>query len=89
MIALFFHNRPRLFFMKTMVYSREEKAIVKNSFIEKEWATYHICKEHQTNNRDKFYLQRLLISFKMLGSMNKRPGSGRSRIATSEENKER
>ena len=72
-----------------MFYSIEEKAIIKNHFIEKESSSYHVCKDHPTKNRDKVSVQRFLSSFKMQGSMNMRPGSGRSRMTTPEENEER
>ena len=71
-----------------MVFSNEEKAVIKNDFNEKQWSAYRICKEHPTKNWNKVSVQRLLNRFKENGSMDRRSGSGRPRTATTAENEE-
>ena len=71
-----------------MVFSNEEKAVIKNDFNEKQWSAYRICKEHPTKNWNKVSVQRLLNRFKENGSMDRKPGSGRPRTATTAENEE-
>ena len=31
-----------------MIFSQEDKAVIKNDFLEKNWSAYRICKEHPT-----------------------------------------
>ena len=71
-----------------MVFSNEEKAVIKNDFNEKQWSAYCMCKEHPTKNWNKVSVQWLLNRFKENGSMDKRPVSGRLRTATTAENEE-
>ena len=71
-----------------MVFSNEEKAVIKNDFNEKQWSAYRICKEHPTKNWNKVSVQRLLNRFKENGSMDRKSGSGRPRTATTAENEE-
>ena len=76
------------FFTEIMVFSNEEKTIIKNDFNKKQWSAYRICKEHPTKNWNKVSVQRLLNRFKENGSMDRKPGSGRPRTATTAENEE-
>ena len=70
-----------------MVFSQEDKAVIKNDFLEKNWSAYQICKEHPTKKWNKVSVQRLLKRFHEYGSMDRRPGSGRPGMAMTEENK--
>ena len=65
-----------------MVFLNQEKAVIKNDFNEKQWSAYRICNKHPTKNWNKVSVQRLLNRFNENGSMDKRPGSGRPRTAT-------
>ena len=69
-----------------MVFSQEDKAVIKNNFLEKNWSVYRIYKEHPTKKWNKVSVQRLLKRFHEHGSMDKRPRSGRPRTAMMEEN---
>ena len=60
----FFHNPAATFFTETMVFSSEEKAVIKNDFTEKEWSAFRTCKEHPTKKWNKISVQRLLNRFK-------------------------
>ena len=71
-----------------MVFSNEEKAVIKNDFNEKQWSAYRICKEHPTKNWNKVSVQRLFNRFKENESMDRRPGSGRPRTAATAENEQ-
>ena len=70
-----------------MVFSQENKAVIKNNFLEKNWSAYRICKEHPTEKWNKVSVQRLLKHFHEHGSMDRRSGSGRPQMAMTEENK--
>ena len=59
-----------------MVFSSDEKAVIKNGFIENEWSAYRICKEHPTKNWNRVSVQRLLNAFKKHSSMDRRHGLG-------------
>ena len=71
-----------------MVFSSEDKETVKNGFVENGWSLYRICQEHPSKNRNKVSVHRLLKQFEKDGSMDRRPGSGRPVIVTTEENEE-
>ena len=71
-----------------MVFSSEDKETVKNDFVENGWSLYRICQEHPSKNRNKVSVHRLLKQFEKDGSMDRRPGSGRPVIVTTEENEE-
>ena len=85
---LFLPSNQKQLLAEIMVFSSEEKAVIKNDFIEKQWSAYRICKEHLTKNWNKVSVQRLLNRFKENESMSRRPGSGRPRTATTAENEE-
>ena len=59
-----------------MAFSSDEKAVIKNDFIEKEWSAYHIYKEHPPKDWNQVSVQRLLNGFKKYGSMDRRHGLG-------------
>ena len=69
-----------------MVFSDEDKAVIKNDFMEKNWSVYRICKEHPTKNWNQVSVRRLLKRFQCYGTMDRRSGSGRPRTVTTEEN---
>ena len=68
-----------------MVFSQEDKGVIKNDFLEKNWSVYRTCKEHLTKKWNKVSIQRLLKRFHKHGSMDRRPGSGRPQMAMMEE----
>ena len=70
-----------------MVFSQEDKAVIRYNFLEKSWSVYQICKEHPTKKWNKVSLQILLKCFHEHGSMDRRPGSERPQTAMTEENK--
>ena len=72
-----------------MVFSREDKAIIKNDFVGKGWSPYRICQEYPSKNRKRVSLHRLLKRFEKDSSMDRRLGSGRPVTVTTEENEER
>eukprot|EP00111_Clytia_hemisphaerica_P021070 TCONS_00062096-protein len=69
-----------------MVFSDDEKAVIKNDYLEKQWSAYRICKEHPTKKWHKTSVQNLINRFKVFGSMDRRPGSGRPRTVTTPDN---
>ena len=69
-----------------MAFSNEDKIIIKNDFIEKQWSVYTICKEHPAKRWNKVSVQRLLKKFKKYGLMERRPGSGRPRTVSTADN---
>ena len=71
-----------------MVFSTEEKAVIKNDFIEKGWSPYRICKEHPTKNWNRVSVYRLLKRFKEEDSTDRKTGSGRPRTVTNVQNEE-
>ena len=71
-----------------MVFSSEDKAIIKNDFVEKGWSSYRICQEHPSKNWNRVSVHRLLKRFEKDASMDRRPGSGRPVTVTTEENEE-
>ena len=71
-----------------MVFSSEDKAIIKNDYEEKGWTAYQICKEHKSKERVLSSVQRLLKRFKEDRSMKRRTDSGRPITATTDENAE-
>ena len=71
-----------------MVFSSEDKTIIKNDYEEKSRTTYRICKEHKSKEWVLSSVQRLLKRFKEDGSMKRRTGSGRPITVTTTENSE-
>ena len=69
-----------------MVFSDEDKAVIKNDFMEKNWSAYRICKEHPNKNWNQVSVRRLLKRFQCYGTLDRRSGSGRPRTVTTEEN---
>ena len=73
-------------FVEIMVFSNEEKSVIKNGFLDRGWNAYKICKENPTNSWNRVSAYRLLKRFQKDNSMDGRAGSGRQRIITTEEN---
>ena len=69
--------------MKVLVFSSEDKAIIKNDFVEKGWSSYRICQEHPSKNWNRVSAHRLLKRFEKGASMDRRPRAG---TVTAEEN---
>ena len=69
-----------------MVFSSEDKAIIKNDFVGKGWSSYRICQEHLSKNWNRVFVHRLLKRFEKDGPMDRRPASGRPVKVTTEEN---
>ena len=59
-----------------MVFSSEDKAIIKNDYEEKFWKVYRIFKERESKKWVVSSIQRVLKRFKEDGSTKKRTGSG-------------
>ena len=59
-----------------MVFSSEDKAIIKNNYGEKDWTAYRICKEYKSKEWVLTSAQRLLKRFKEDGSMKRRIAPG-------------
>ena len=85
---LTFHLQSVSFPCRKMVFSDDDKAVIKNDYVEKGWSAYRICKEHPTKKWYKGSVQRLINQFKENGTMKRRPGSGRPRSAITPENEE-
>ena len=71
-----------------MVFSSEDKTIIKNDYEEKGWTAYRVCKEHESKKWVLSFVQRLLKRFKEDGSMKRRTGSGRPITVKTDENAE-
>ena len=69
-----------------MVFSNEEKAVVKNDFLEREWNTYKICKDHPTKSWNRVSIYILLKRLQEHNSMDRRAGSSRQRTIATKEN---
>ena len=69
-----------------MVFSDEDKAVIKNDYQEKDWSAGRICKEHPSKKWHRTSVQNLINRFKAFGTMERRPGSGRPRTVTTPEN---
>ena len=54
-----------------MVFSSDDKAVIKNDFEEKGWTAYRIWKEHPTRGWILRSVQRLVNRFKVTGTMSK------------------
>ena len=71
-----------------MVFSDEDKAIIKNDYDEKGWNAYNIWKNHPTKGWVESSVRRLIRRYEETGTMDRQPGSGRPRTATTDENVE-
>ena len=69
-----------------MVFTFEDKAVIKNDYLEKRWGPYRIWKEHPSKGWKKDAVIRLINRFVETGSMERKKGSGRPTTATTEEN---
>ena len=71
-----------------MVFTVEDKAVIKNDFLGKGWNANQICTEHPTKNWNRVSVYRLLKKFKENGSMERKEGSGRPRAVCTKENED-
>ena len=85
---LTFHLQSVSFPCRKMVFSDNDKAVIKNDYVENGWSAYPTCKEHLTKKWYKGSVQRLINRFKENGTMKRRPSSGRPRPAITPENEE-
>ena len=69
-----------------MVFSAEDKAIIKYFYVEKGFTAYRIWKENPNKSWDKTSVKRLLKRFDKYETMDRKTGSGRPKTATTEEN---
>ena len=82
----FQHRISWCHFVEIMVFSDEEKAVIKNDFLVRGWHAYKICKEHLTKSWNSVSVYRLLKRFQEDNSMDRRAGLDRRRTITTEEN---
>ena len=78
----------KYFRQQAMVFSSEDKAIIKIDYDKKGWTAYPICKAHKSKKWVLSSSQRLLKRFKEDGSMKRRTGSGRPITVKTDENAE-
>ncbi len=71
-----------------MVFSSEDKSIIKHYYRDKGWTPYKIWKENPEKKWDKTSVKRLCNRIDEFQTTERRPGSGRPRSATSDENQE-
>ena len=71
-----------------MVFSAEDKAIIKHLFVEKGYTAYRIWKENPQRKWDKTSVKRLTKRYEQTGSMDRKKGSGRPCTAVTDENAE-
>ena len=76
------------FRQQVMVFSSENKAIIKSDYVEKSWTAYRICKQHELKKWVLCSVQGLLKRFKEEESVKRRTGSGRPITVTTDENAE-
>lgn len=72
-----------------MVFSEADKAIVKACVQEKDWGAKRLIKEFPGKQWNVPTLNRWIKRIKETGSTDRKPGSGRHRTATTEDNKTR
>ena len=73
-------------YLFTIVFSKEDKIIIKNDYEETGWSPYKIWKDHSLKNWTYTSVKRLLKRFKDSGIINRKEGSGRPRSVTTEKN---
>ena len=71
-----------------MVFSFEDKIIIKNDYLEKDWNAYEIWREHPSKGWNRFSVRRLIKRFEETGTMERKQGSGRPITVTTDENTE-
>ena len=76
------------FRQQVMVFSSENKAIIKSDYVEKSWTAYRICKQHGLKKWVLCSAQGLLKRFKEEESVKRRTGPGRPITVTTDENAE-
>ena len=67
-------------------FSDEDKAIIKNDFLEKGWCAYTIWREHPQKKWNRVSVWRLVKGIKERGTTDRKKGSGRPVTATTDEN---
>ena len=85
--TLFAATSSKVFSWK-MVFSNEDKAVIKNDYEEKGWTAYRIWKDHPSKKWNRVSVHRLVERFKKNNTMNRQPGSGRPRTVTTEDNED-
>ena len=75
----------RLYLFK-MLFSKEDKTIIKNDYEEKGWSAYKIWKDCSLKIWTYTFVKRVLKRFKDSDTINREEGSGRPRSVTTEEN---
>ena len=73
-------------YLFTIVFSKEDKIIIKNDYEEKGWSAYKIWKDHSLKNWTYTSVKEVLKRLKDSGTINRKEGSGQPRSVTTEEN---
>jgi len=63
------------------MFSSDDKAIIKNDYLEKGWSAYLIVKEHPTKTWYKWSVQRLINKFKEEGTMEKKERLRKTKVS--------
>ena len=77
---------PFRHYLFTIVFSTEDKIIIKNDYEEKGWSTYKIWEDHSLKNWTYTSVKILLKHFKDSGTINRKEDSGRPWSVATEEN---
>ena len=73
-------------FAEIMVFSNEEKAVIKNNFLERGWNAYKVCNVYPIKCWNRVSVYRLVKRLQEDNYMDRRAGSGRQRTTNTEEN---
>ena len=73
-------------YLFTIVFSKEDKIIIKNDYEETGWSAYKIWKDHSLKNWTYTSVKEVLKRLKDSGTINRKEGSGQPRSVTTEEN---
>ena len=73
-------------YLFTIVFSKEDKIIIKNDYEETGWSAYKIWKDHSLKNWTYTSVKKILKRLKDSGTINRKEGSGQPRSVTTEEN---
>ena len=71
-----------------MVFSAEDKAIIKHYYVDKDISAYRIWKDNPEKGWNKWSVKRLVKRLDKYGTMDRRLGSGRPITASTDENQE-
>ena len=69
-----------------MVFTTEDKILIKNLVLVKEYSSRRLIKEFPSKNWNKNGLDNLLRKIRATNSVDRKPGSGRARSTRTEEN---